>query len=67
MFSLLDEFLIAADVNTKVIFNIIKQHLRALAENLNNYFQENEDPRKGNLWIKFLEDINSCALDLHEK
>ena len=49
MFSLLDEFLIAADVNTKVIFNIIKQHLRALAENLNNYFPENEDPRKGNL------------------
>ncbi|KDR08680.1 Zinc finger MYM-type protein 6, partial [Zootermopsis nevadensis] len=69
MFPLLGEFLNAADINQKVIFNIISQHLRALAENFNNYFPENEDPRKGNLWINnpFLEDIKSCALDLHEK
>lgn len=69
MFPLLGEFLIAVDVNQKVIFNIISQHLRALVENFDNYFPENEDPRKGNLWINnpFFEDIKSCVLDPREK
>jgi hypothetical protein len=38
---MLGEFLNAADINQKVIFNIISQHLKALAENFNKYFSEN--------------------------
>ena len=48
---------------------MIKQHLRVLSKNFNNYFRENEDPHKGNLWINnpFMEDIKSCLLDSREK
>ncbi|XP_044300501.1 transcription intermediary factor 1-beta isoform X6 [Varanus komodoensis] len=69
MFPHLQDFLSVADVNRKLIFNIISQHLKALVQNLNQYYPENEDPRKGNLWINnpFMEDVNSCALNLHEK
>ena len=51
MFPVLSEFLIAADVNQELIFNVISQHLKALTVNFNNYFPEDEDPSKGNLWI----------------
>jgi hypothetical protein len=69
MFPLLQKIFITPDVNRKVIFNITSQHLRAFAQSFNHYYPENEDPRKGNLWINnpFMEDINSCALNTHEK
>ena len=55
MFPLLDEYLIATNVNKSVFFNIIKQHLRTLSNNFNIYFSENEDSRKdNNLWINNL-------------
>ena len=59
MFPLFYDFLNATEVNKGVLFNIIKQHLRALFKNINNYFPENEHSRKGNFWINnsFLEDI----------
>ena len=57
-------------MSTRASFStIIKQHLRALSKNFNNYFPENEDPRKGNLRInnQFLEDIQSFSLNSREK
>lgn len=59
MFPLLGEIFIAANVNQKVIFDIISPQLRVLDDNLNNYFPENEDLHKGNLCIdnSFLEDV----------
>ncbi|XP_044285324.1 zinc finger MYM-type protein 6-like [Varanus komodoensis] len=69
MFPHLQDFLTAANVNQKFLFNIISQHLKALVQNFNHYYPENEDPRKGNLWINnpFIKDIDSCTLNPHEK
>lgn len=51
-----------------VIYNIIK-HLKAFTETFNEYSPENEYFRKRNLGIiiALLEEIRSCALDIHDK
>lgn len=69
MFPLLQEFLIAADVDRKGVLNVISQHLKVFVLKFNHYYLENEDPRKGNLWINnpFMEDIISCTLTSREK
>ena len=59
----------SVDINHKEVLNIVSQHLKQLAFNLDHYFPADEDPRHGNLWINdpFVQDINSYNLDSHEK
>ena len=59
----------SVDINYKEVLNILSQHLKQLANNFDHYFPADEDPQHGNLWINdpFIQDMNSCNLDAHEK
>ena len=69
MFPILNEYLASADVNCKELLSIVSQHLKELANSFDLYFPKHEDPRRGNLWVNnpFIEDVNSCDLNPHEK
>ena len=56
-------------VSTTEVLNIIGQHLKQLVINFDHYFSADKDPQHENLWINdpFIQDINSCNLDAHEK
>ena len=41
---------------------MIKQVLRALSKNFNNYFLANEDPPNGNLWINNPFSLGRCKV-----
>jgi len=40
------------DLNVTSLRNVIREHLTNLAERFQHYFPEEEDPRKGNEWIR---------------
>ena len=69
MFSILNEHLTSVDVNDKKSLSIGNQHLKELADTFDQYFPEHKDPRHRNLWINnsFIEDVNTCDLNLHEQ
>ena len=69
MFLNLNSYVSSVNINHKEVLNIVSQHLKQLAVNFDHYFHPDEDPRHGNLWINdpFIQDINSCNLDAHEK
>ena len=69
MFLNLNCHLSGVDINSKEVLNIVIQHLKQLAFNFDHYFPADEDPRHGDLWINdpFIQDINSCNMDAHEK
>ena len=65
----LNGYVSSVDVNHKEVLNIVSQHLKQLAIIFDHYFPADEDSQHGNLWINnpFIQDINSCNLDAHEK
>lgn len=70
MFPTINECLInVGDDISKQMLILIGEHLNELAVSFQKYFPEEEDPRKGNLWINdpFTEDVNTCNLNLSEK
>ena len=68
MFQNLNDYESSVDINHKEVLNIVSQLLIQLAIVFDHHFLADQNPRHGNLWIKypFIQDINPCNLDAHE-
>lgn len=68
MFPNLDDFLKQEDVNRQVL-TLVRQHLQSLTDSFGRYYPEQEDPRRGNVWIidPFSAKIEDSNLNMTEK